>query len=317
MSVNSVRCLLLFSGGLDSILSFCILEEQKIEVLPLKILTPFSIESKSSDENIPSKIKKDIIIYKVKEDYINLILNPKYGYGKGLNPCIDCKIYMFKKAKEYMEKLSLDFVATGEVVGQRPFSQQKWQLKLIEKKAQLEGLVVRPLCAKLLEPTIPEVKGLVNREKFLDISGRSRKIQIQLAEKYGIRNPSSAGGCLLTDKNFVDRFKTFLEKFKEWDIQDIELLKVGRHFYYKDTKIILGRDKKENEILSSYKDNPKFFLITPDFVGPSALCYVSKSITRQEIYDYAFELIKLYSKKSSHSKTNESSSNRGPSLQTV
>lgn len=312
----STKCLLLFSGGLDSILSFYLLYEQGIEVIPLKISTPFLV-NKNDEDILSSEIKKNFISYSVKEDYIELILNPKYGYGKGLNPCIDCKIYMFKKAKQYMEELSLDFIATGEVVGQRPFSQQKWQLKLIEKKAQLEGLVLRPLCAKLLEPSIPEKNGLVDREKLLDISGRSRKLQIELAQKYKLKKIYSAGGCLLTDKNFVEKFKTFLEKFKSWDIKDIELLKIGRHFYYKDTKVILGRDKKENEILSLYKDNSKFFLITPDFPGPSALCYISKNISMKEIYDYAFDLIKIYSKKSIYSKTNEPSSNKGPSLQTV
>lgn len=310
------RCLLLFSGGLDSILSFYLLKEQGLEVVALKISTPFLI-NKDYGDSVFSDVNNSLIVYNVKEDYVDIILNPRYGYGKGLNPCIDCKIYMFKKAKEYLDSLSLDFVATGEVVGQRPLSQQKWQLKLIEKKAQLEGLVVRPLCGKLLEPTIPEKKGIIDREKLLDISGRSRKIQLRLAEKYGIKDPFSAGGCLLTDKNFVEKFKTFLERFKKWDIQDIELLKIGRHFYYKDTKVILGRNQKENEVLASYKDNPKFFLVVPDFPGPSALCYISESVDMKEVYDYAFDLIKSYSKKSLYSKTNLSSSNRGPSLQTV
>ncbi|MCS7231514.1 MAG: hypothetical protein RMJ67_05210 [Elusimicrobiota bacterium] len=290
------RCLLLFSGGLDSILSFYILSEQKVDIVPLKIKTPF-ITSKNYFE-LPCK--KKLIFYEAKDDYINLILNPEYGYGSVLNPCIDCKIYMFKIAKEYMEKYSLDFIATGEVVGQRAFSQQKWQLKLIEKKSGLEGLIVRPLCAKLLEPSIPEKNKIVEREKFFAISGKSRKIQIELANKYNIQNPFSAGGCLLTDKNFAEKFKTFIEKFKKWDIEDIELLKIGRHFYYKDTKIILGRNKQENEILASYIKNEKFFVIVPKFNGPTALCYNSESVSKEEIYSYAYQLINNYSKKSTN-----------------
>ncbi|MEN3014092.1 MAG: tRNA 4-thiouridine(8) synthase ThiI [Endomicrobiia bacterium] len=309
------KCLLLFSGGLDSTVAFYILKEQGCEVIPFKITTPFL--SSNHLKNVPFEITQKIVYYEAKQDYIELVLHPEYGYGRGLNPCIDCKIYMLKKAKEYLQQNSLDIIATGEVVGQRPFSQQKYQLKLIEKKTNLEDKILRPLCAKLLPPTIYEKNGIIDREKLLSISGRSRKIQIELAKKYGIHNPFSAGGCLLTDKNFVDRFKTLLEKFKNWDIQDIELLKIGRHFYYKDTKVILGRDKNENETLISYsKNKEKFFIIEPPFIGPVALCYVSRSIDKKEIYEYAIQLIKNYSKKN-QSSINESSSNNGPSLHTV
>lgn len=298
------KCVLLYSGGLDSTLAVFLLKEQNLTIYPLKIITPFFSLKKSynteNDKLIQEVLSVKIYYYKVDQDYIDIILNHKYPYGSGMNPCIDCKIYMFQKAKEYLKKLNADFIATGEVLGQRPMSQKNFsQIKLIEKEAGVENLVVRPLSAKLLPLSIPEQQGWVNREKFLSISGRERKKQLELAKKYNVRNVSVSGGCLLTDKNFVQRFKDLLNFTSKPTILDIELLHYGRHFYFEDTKIILGRNKKENEILSNYKDDKKFLIITPNHPGPTALCYINHNTDIQKVYSYACNLTKQYSKKSS------------------
>lgn len=292
------RCILLFSGGLDSILAACLVKQQNVEVFALKIHTPFL----QYNNNIRINYLKNILqipldFFYAKEEYINLILNPKYSYGKGLNPCIDCKIYMFKKAKEYMEKLNATFIVTGEVLDQRALSQKFWQLKLIEKEAQLEQLILRPLSCKLLPLTLPEKEGIIKRELLLDIKGKSRKKQIELAKKFGIEDISTSGGCLLTDSNFVVRFKTFFKHFKnKWELEDIELLRIGKHFYIEDTKVIIGRNEQENKILKSYYKQEKFLLLEPEFSGPTALCYLSKKLSENQLKTYAFELIKKHSK---------------------
>ncbi|MCX7957068.1 MAG: hypothetical protein N2643_04140 [Endomicrobia bacterium] len=307
--------IILLSGGLDSILSYFILKEQNVRLIPLKVQIPFlSIKDVNKDNQI---LVENIVYHKVDKDYIGLILNPEYGYGNGLNPCIDCKVYMYKIARRYMETYNASFIATGEVLGQRPFSQQYNQIKLIEKSAKLEGLVLRPLSAKLLDITFPEKNGIVDREKLYGISGRSRKFQIELAKKYGLRNIHTSGGCLLTDKNYVVKFKQFIEKIHQWDIEDIELLRIGRHFYYKDTKIILGRNQQENEQLIKYYKEEKFLFIEPPFPGPAALCYISLNTTKDELLNYSFDLIRRYSKKIDCQNSNSFSLNKGPSLHTV
>ncbi|TET47754.1 tRNA 4-thiouridine(8) synthase ThiI, partial [Candidatus Aerophobetes bacterium] len=176
--------------------------------------------------------------------------NPKHGYGKNLNPCIDCRILMLKNAKKLMEEKGASFLITGEVLGQRPRSQYLAALKIIEREGGLDGLVLRPLSAKLLPLSVPEKEGWVNREKLLEISGRSRKPQIDLADKYGIRDyPCPAGGCLLTDRGFAQRMKDLMTH-SEITLNDVELLKTGRYFRLSlQTKLVVGRNKKENERL--------------------------------------------------------------------
>ncbi len=296
------RCVLLYSGGLDSTLAAYLLKEQKIEIFPFKMVTPFCQckESTRCMETI-NMIGNPLKHYFAKEDYINIILNPKYGYGSGMNPCIDCRIFLFRKAKEYMQEINASFIATGEVLKQRPMSQHKWQIELIERNAGVEGLVVRPLCGKLLAETLPEKYGIIDRNKLLSITGRTRKIQIELAKKYGIQDISTGCGCLLIDQNFIQRMKEFLQHYKNFTTEDIILLRYGRHFYFsKDgytTKIIVGRDEQENKILQSYFVKGKHLLISPTFPGPTALCYLHENIDQDTIYNFAFEIIKKYSKK--------------------
>jgi tRNA-specific 2-thiouridylase len=186
------------------------------------------------------------------EDYLEVVKNPQHGYGKNLNPCIDCRVFLFKKAKKLMDEIGAEFIFTGEVLGERPMSQRLCAMKLIEKQSDLKGRVLRPLCAKLLEPTLVEKNGIVDREKLLSIQGRSRKPQIALAKSYRIEDyPCPAGGCLLTDESFARRLKESLEHGED-SLRNIFFLKIGRHFRLPTrAKVIAGRNQKENEALLS------------------------------------------------------------------
>jgi len=185
------------------------------------------------------------------KDFFEVLKEPEHGYGANINPCIDCRILFFKKSKELMDEVGASFIITGEVLGQRPMSQFRWQMDLIEKEAGLVGLVVRPLSAKLLPATIPEKMGWINRDRLLDIEGRSRKPQIALAKDLGMNDyPCAAGGCLLTDPAFARRVRDLIEH-DELDLNNVELLKFGRYFRLScEAKLIVGRDENENGRLS-------------------------------------------------------------------
>ncbi|MBI3311982.1 MAG: hypothetical protein HYZ88_00435, partial [Candidatus Omnitrophica bacterium] len=204
--------------------------------------------------------------------YLDVIRNPKYGYGTQMNPCVDCRIYMFKIAKRYMEEIGAGFVITGEVVGQRPMSQMKRPLHLIEMDSGLEGLLLRPLSAQLLDPTLPELLGIVDRSKLLTFSGRSRHEQMTLAADAGITEYSQpAGGCLLTDEQFARKVKDLFAHETAPRTKDMELLTIGRHMRLRaQTKVVLGRNELENLLLEGYAGDG-YTVIAPTFAGPTAL----------------------------------------------
>jgi tRNA-specific 2-thiouridylase len=245
----------LLSGGLDSILATKIILDMGFEVMALNLKTPFCCcdtdgkcwsDSVAREFNIPLKR-----IYGG-EDYLEVVKNPRHGYGKNMNPCIDCRIFLFKKAKRFMEEVGAEFVFTGEVLGERPMSQRLCAMELIEKESDLEGKILRPLSAKLLKPTQAEKKGIVDRDRLLSIQGRSRKPQMTLAKTFRIEDyPCPAGGCLLTDENFARRLKDSFGH-GEHTMRNILLLKVGRHFRLPTrAKVIAGRNQQENEALLS------------------------------------------------------------------
>ncbi|MDI6735163.1 MAG: tRNA 4-thiouridine(8) synthase ThiI [bacterium] len=250
--MDNTKALVLFSGGLDSTLAVKLLVEQGIEVVGITFTTPFtnpSIEG-AKELNIPLKI------IHLGEEYLEIVKLPKYGYGKNMNPCIDCKIFMLKRAKEYMAQVGAEFIATGEVLGERPKSQKKDALWIIERDSDLKGLLLRPLSAKLLPATIAEEKGWVNREKLLNIQGRSRKPQMALAKEFGITTyETPAGGCLLTDPIFSRKLKDLFTCLKDdTSLNDIQLLTIGRHFRLSPTtKIIVGRNDEENKKLLEFQ----------------------------------------------------------------
>jgi tRNA U34 2-thiouridine synthase MnmA/TrmU len=262
-----VKAVLLFSTGLDSLLAYHLLKKVGIEVIVLVIKTPFN----KINEAVLNEIKKEakVIVYEATDDYLQIVKNPKFGYGRQMNPCIDCKIYMYKIAKKFLEEEKADFIATGEVLNQRSFSQTLDKLKLIEKEACVEGLVVRPLSAKLLPKTLAEEKGLIDREKLLDIKGRARKKQLQLVKDLGISVYSQpAGGCLLTDPMFSKRLKDLMKHNPNFTTEDVELLKIGRQFRIGRSKLILGRDESESKLLESMK---KYLVLKPKSKGPSGI----------------------------------------------
>jgi len=221
---------------------------------------------------VSQKFGIKLTMFNVSEDYLEVIKHPKHGRGSSMNACIDCRIFMFRKAKEYMLENDADFIVTGEVLGQRPMSQHMRAIKLIERESGLEGLVVRPLCAKLLPPSTPENEGIIDREKMLDIRGRSRKPQMKLASEKGITDYACpAGGCLLADKSFGRKLQDLLEQNPEAGFPEMRLLKYGRHFRFQDgAKIIIGRDESENDKLEQLgKGYGKFQVV--DGLGPLTL----------------------------------------------
>jgi len=299
---QKIKAIVMFSGGLDSSLAVRILQEEGVEVEALHFTGAFHAgkfdEYDSSAKRFAEKFGVKLTIFKIEDDFINILENPRYGYGSNMNPCIDCRIYTLKKAKKYMEEAKAFFIATGEVLGQRPMSQRKDTLELIAKRSGLDGLLLRPLSAKLLKPTIPEERVWIDREKLFDISGRSRKLQMALADRYGIKNyPTPAGGCLLTDPQFSVRLKD-LVKHSSLTLDDIELLKVGRHFRLSgDTKAIVGRNQDDNSrILELVKEND-IVLKLKDIPGP--LTILKGKPTEKDI-EIAGTITARYSKAKQH-----------------
>ncbi len=270
------KALLLLSGGLDSILATKLMLEQEIEVEALNFLTVFCTCTRkgcqSSAKKAAETLKVPLKIMNVTEEYLEIIKNPKHGYGSNMNPCIDCRIFIFKKAKERMEEIGASFIVTGEVLGERPMSQRRDAIMLIERESGLRGLVVRPLSAKLFDETIPEKEGVVDRTRLLDIKGRSRKPQIALAEAAGIRDyPCPAGGCLLTDPGFAKRVKDLVD-YDAFTLDNVRILKLGRHFRLSDTvKLVIGRNHDENMLLEGLLRDGDIITRVKDVSSPLAL----------------------------------------------
>ncbi|MBL7150689.1 tRNA 4-thiouridine(8) synthase ThiI [Candidatus Microgenomates bacterium] len=229
--MKKTKVLVLFSGGLDSLLAIKILKEKDYEVEAVHFQNPFSSLKPETIKEISDQVLFELHLIKLGNDYLRIIEEPKHGYGKRMNPCLDCRIFSLKKAWQLANKLGADFLGTGEVLGQRPFSQRQQAMDLIEKEAGLKNKILRPLID-------------------LGIRGRSRKKQLALAQKDGLTKFSSpAGGCLLTDPAFAKKIKDFLENEGKLSLPMVELLKLGRHFRKEKTKIIIGRNKEENERL--------------------------------------------------------------------
>lgn len=267
----------LLSGGLDSTLTVRIMSEMGYEVTALNIETPFcncNAANRCTQTLSSGKLKVDYKRQYAGQAYVELVKNPAHGYGKNMNICIDCRIYMLKSGKAIMEEIGADVVFTGEVLGQRPMSQHSDALRLIEKESGLEGRLLRPLSAKLLQPTIPEIEGKIDREKLYAMQGRTRKPQMKLAEEFGITEyPSPAGGCMLSDENFARRLRDAFEHGED-SMKYIPLLKYGRHFRLDDgTKIISGRTEKENETLRALSDDSVPILTVKGFSSTFTFLY--------------------------------------------
>ena len=281
--LKPVRALGLCSGGLDSILSGLVLREQGIDVAWVTFETPFFNAAKarkaSKMTGIPLTVRP---IYDV---YMKMLKNPPAGYGKFMNPCMDCHALMFKLAGEMMQDNGYDFLFSGEVLGQRPMSQNKSSLGYVEKHSGFKGYIVRPLSAKNLPETIPEKEGLVDRDRLLDIAGRGRSRQIQLADKFGVTDyPAPAGGCLLTDKNFSNRLRDLFEHQDQCTEAELHLLKHGRNFRLNpETKLIVGKTEKDNQNILKYH-NPAADTVIDVKDHPSPIALVPHGAKKESIH---------------------------------
>ena len=268
----------LLSGGLDSQLAIKMMQEQGFDVSAVAIKTPFcdfdcgrgcGFEIRERADDLDVNLKT---VY-LGDEYIEMLKKPKHGIGSGFNPCIDCRSMMFDAGKKHMEEIGAEFIISGEVLGQRPMSQYKQALRIIEKESDLVGKIVRPLSAALLPETDPEKDGLIKRENLGMIRGRTRKYQLEMAKKYGIEDPPNAGGgCLLTEQHFGIKAKDLFEHTKNPTINDIDLLKIGRHFRLdEETKFVVGRNKDENEMIKAIALPDDILLEAKDFFGPVSI----------------------------------------------
>jgi tRNA-specific 2-thiouridylase len=266
-----VKAISLLSGGLDSLLAVKIILEQGIEVLGVTFETPFFSARKAKIS--AERIGIPLLTLNITEEHMDMLRAPRYGYGKNMNPCIDCHTLMLKKSGRIMEENEADFVFTGEVLGQRPMSQNRQSLHTVAKNSGYGEYILRPLSAKFLPETKPEMEGKVDRERLLDIQGRGRKRQLALAEHYNIKDYTSpAGGCLLTDPLFSKRLKDLFDRQTDFTIRDVELLKVGRHFRTAAScKVIVGRNSFDNETLLRLSDDGDTVIHMAHYPGPTVL----------------------------------------------
>ena len=269
---KKARALGLCSGGLDSILSALVLRNNNVEVEWITFETPFFSPEKAIKASKTTGIH--LTVKNITEEYLTMLKNPHCGYGRNMNPCMDCHSLMFRIAGAVMEENGFDFLFSGEVLGQRPMSQTLSSLSYVEKHSGYKGYIVRPLSAKILPVTIPEKEGLISRESMLGFSGRSRKPQAALAGKFGISDyPNPAGGCLLTDKGYSRRLKDLFEHQKCFSHNELNMLKYGRHLRLnQSTKIIVGRNQSDNENIDKLL-NPLSDIIfnVDDFPGPTVV----------------------------------------------
>jgi len=291
-----MKVMSLFSGGLDSQLAVCILKEMGLEVLAVNFTTPF-FNGGDSTRRYAEQLGVELLTFEIGDIYMEKVLrNPVYGFGKNLNPCIDCHAFMLNTAGRNMDKYGASFLATGEVLGQRPMSQNKSALGAVDKLSGFRGLILRPLSAKLLPPTIPEDNGWVDRNALYDISGRSRKRQMELADHYNLNDyPSPAGGCLLTDQNFTRRLLDLLKRSANPGLNEIEILKLGRHFSPETgVLLVIGRNHGENERLKRLSEPGDLLIKVADRPGPLGL--LRGLSEKQDIYvEWAASLAARYS----------------------
>ncbi|MDD2540179.1 MAG: hypothetical protein PHH28_03950 [Desulfuromonadaceae bacterium] len=295
------KAIALLSGGLDSTLAVKMMLDLGIEVEALNFTSPFcTCTGKNSgckseavrvaqEYNIPIKVMHKGV------EYLEIVRNPVHGYGKGVNPCVDCRIYLLRKAKEYMLESGADFVFTGEVLGQRPMSQRRDTLRVIERESGLEGLLLRPLSARHFEPTIPEKEGWVDRDKLMAIEGRSRSIQMQMAEDLDVKDyPCPAGGCLLTELSYVPKIRDVFDHAEELNLRDFRLLKTGRHFRIgQESKAIMGRSEADNNLLEQLRQPGEAALTWLDGNTPVAIIVGNQE---KDFYSLSARILLRYTK---------------------
>ncbi len=270
-----VHGIVMFSGGLDSVIAAHLLKNQGLQIKALHFVLPFYSGLGGSYKEVrryADALEIPIRIEEEGEEFLDMVLDPDFGYGKNANPCMDCRIERLKKAEKIMKEEGASFIATGEVVGQRPMSQRMDCLHRIEKRANLKGVLLRPLSARLLPSTIVETQGLVDRERLLAISGRSRKVQLEYAREYGLIHDTPAGGCLLTHADPARRFNELVSQNQEIFLNDFKLLAWGRHFRLSSScKVIVSRNESENNILEKIVAAEDYYMYMSEIPGPVAI----------------------------------------------
>jgi tRNA U34 2-thiouridine synthase MnmA/TrmU len=293
--MKKTKALALLSGGLDSTLAVRLLLEQGVDVEAINFVSPFCLCDKGGcgASEVAKRFGIPLKVVSVGQDYLKVVRKPKHGYGKNMNPCIDCRIFMLKKAKKYAREIGASFIFTGEVLDERPMSQHLGTMKTIEEEARLKGRILRPLSAKLMPMTTMETEGIVDREKLMDIRGRSRKRQIDLAKRFTIVDyPCPAGGCLLTYKEFANKVRDLFNHRKRVSLKDIAQLKLGRHLRYGKNKIIVGRNEAENKSLLQIKTRSDYYFEVPDCGSPNTILQGPKT---KEAIEKAAALTAYYS----------------------
>jgi len=286
-----IRALALISGGLDSLLAAKLIKEQGIEVIGVHFKIPFcKLDIRKTFPDIGIKLLE----FDLGAEFLSLIENPRYGFGSNMNPCIDCKILMFGKAKELLSELKANFIVSGEVLGQRPMSQNKQALGLIKQRSGLDDLLLRPLSAQFFPPSLAEREGWVRRDKMLNFNGRLRTPQMQLARKFGIdKYATPAGGCLLTDPCFSKRLEELL-RHEELTLDNLSLLKVGRHLRIeKKARLVVGRDESENrQLIQLARPGDYLFFPQQDLAGPTSL---ARGLMTEELIYLSSQITSSYS----------------------
>jgi tRNA-specific 2-thiouridylase len=293
--MTRVKALSLLSGGLDSILATELILSQGIDVEAINFVSPFCLCKKNGcgAAEAAKQLGVPLKVVSVGNEYLKMVRKPKHGYGRNMNPCIDCRIFMIRKAKKYAKETGAAFIFTGEVLDERPMSQHFKAMRIVEEESGLKGRLLRPLSARLLPETVIEKKGLVKREKLLDIRGRSRKPQIKLAEEFGIVDyPCPAGGCLLTCREFANKLRDLFRHGKSCSMVDVALLKVGRHFRFGENKMIVGRNEAENKVLAAKKTRYDYYFEVPDVGGPVT---VLQGLKTKKAIEVAAALTAFYS----------------------
>ncbi|MDP8257021.1 MAG: hypothetical protein P9M14_14830 [Candidatus Alcyoniella australis] len=291
-SASAARtCLALFSGGLDSVVAVKLMLDQGINVIALHFVTPFFSGRYRADraeptiEKLCGTLGVELRVVAFGLEYLEILRNPRHGMGKNFNPCLDCRIAFLRRAAELMGPLGADWLITGEVLGQRPMSQRRDAMHIVERESGLRGYLLRPLCAALLEPTVPEQRGWVDRSRLLSITGRGRKQQFELTGQWGIEGfANPAGGCLLTDPNHARKTRYLLEHQQRITLDDLELLKRGRHFMLgAGVHLVVARNDRENQMIEALEQAADWELDPQNFPGPLAVIRGEPSAEQLEL----------------------------------
>jgi tRNA-uridine 2-sulfurtransferase len=276
-----MKAVALFSGGLDSAVAIKLIQDQGIDVIALNFVSPFCTCQGKGGCSVAELARRNGIPMKVMSkgmEYMKIVRNPTHGHGSGMNPCIDCRIFILKAAKRFAKDIDARFIFTGEVIGQRPMSQRRNVLDVIEKEAGLKGKLLRPLSAKLLPPTEAELKGWVDRTRLMALSGRRRAEQMDAARKLDLDGfLCGGGGCRLCDKEYAEKVRDLFRHSRRFTLNDIQLLNYGRHFRHEKARIVVGRRQSDNEGIIRLRAKGDYVLEAADCVGPTTLLRGSKT----------------------------------------